>query len=236
MRAKDVMTTAVTTIGPEASIESAIALMVGQRISGLPVVEEDGTLAGLLSERDLLSRAEMDTEAPRRRSLLNLLLGVDDAAAAYVRSHSRRVGDLMTETVVSVTEDTPLSEVVGLMEKHHLRRLPVLRGAALVGIVSRLDLVRALGSRLAAEPKADPGVPDIELEARAKAALAAVSLFNSSNIAVSVSAGVARLEGVIHDEALRPAIRVTVEQVPGITAVEDRIVFVEPVTGSIYPG
>ncbi|GAB0114777.1 CBS domain-containing protein [Acidisoma sp. C75] len=235
MRARDIMTAKVVTVGPEASIDSAIALMVGQRISGIPVVAGDGRLVGMLTERDLLRRAELETESPHRRSFLGLLLGHGEEAAAYVRSHSRRVGDVMTEKVISIVEDTPLEEIVQLMEKHRIRRLPVVWDGRLVGIVSRLDLVRALGARLAAEPKAAADLPDQELEARVKAALARVSLFDSSSIAVTVAQHRARIEGVIPDEALRPAIRVAVERVPGIAAVEDRVVFVEPVTGAIYP-
>lgn len=235
MRASDIMSSNVLTVGPEARIDTVIDLMVNQRVSGVPVVDDDGTLLGILTERDLLRRVETETEAPRRRSLLSILLGTGDEATAFVRSHSRRVSDIMTERMFTVSEDTPLVEVVEEMEKHHIRRVPVLRDGKLVGIVSRLDLVRALAARLAAEKTVEPGVPDQELQARARAALARVSLFDSSNIVITVDSGQATIEGVIHDERLRPAIRVAVEGVPGIREVADKVLFVEPVTGSVYP-
>jgi CBS domain-containing protein len=235
MRASDIMSSNVLTVGPDARIDTVIDLMVNQRISGVPIVEDDGTLVGMLTERDLLRRVETETEAPHRRSLLSILLGAGDEATAFVRSHSRRVSDIMTEKVFAVAEDTPLVEVVEQMEKHHIRRVPVLREGKLVGIVSRLDLVRALAARLAAEKTVETGLPDQELQARARAALARVALFDSSNIVVTVDNGLATIEGVIHDERLRPAIRVAVEGVPGIREVADKVVFVEPVTGSVYP-
>jgi CBS domain-containing protein len=235
MLASDIMTRDVATVGLDASVEAVIALMVARGVSGVPVVAGQGQLAGIISEGDLLRRAETATVEPRRRSFLELLLGPSREVTDYVRSHSRRVNDLMTEQVISVAEDTPLAEVVRLMETKRIRRVPVLRHGKLVGIVSRADLVRALGRKLAELTAPVAAVSDDELEQRVKAALGRISLFDNSNIEVRVEDGAASVEGVIHDERLRPALRVAVETVPGIRTVIDKIVFVEPVTGSIYP-
>jgi CBS domain-containing protein len=235
MLASDIMTRDVATVGLDASVEAAIALMVARGVSGVPVVSGQGQLAGIISEGDLLRRAETATVEPRRRSFLELLIGPSREVTDYVRSHSRRVSDLMTEQVISVAEDTPLAEVVRLMETKRIRRVPVLRTGKLVGIISRADLVRALGRKLAELTAPVAAVSDDELEQRVKAALGRISLFDNSNIEVRVEDGAASVEGVIHDERLRPALRVAVETVPGIRIVVDKIVFVEPVTGSIYP-
>jgi len=235
MLAGDIMTRDVATVGLDASIEAVIAVMVARGASGVPVVGAQGQLAGIISEGDLLRRVETATAEPRRRSFLDLLLGPSREVADYVRSHSRRVSDLMTEAVISVEEETPLAEVVRLMETKRIRRVPVLRQGQLVGIISRADLVRALGRKLAELKTPAASVSDDELEQRVKAALAAVSLFRNSNIEVRVEDGAARVEGVIHDERLRPALRVAVETVPGVRTVIDKLIFVEPVTGSIYP-
>jgi CBS domain-containing protein len=235
MLAGEIMTRDVATVGLDASIEAVIALMVARGASGVPVVTEQGQLAGIITEGDLLRRVETATIEPRRRSFLDLLLGPGREVTEYVRSHSRRVSDLMTEQVISVAEDTPLAEVVRIMETKRVRRVPVLRDGRLVGIISRADLVRALGRRLAELAAPLRSASDDELELRVRAALGRVSLFDNSNIDVRVEDGAATVEGVIHDERLRPALRVAVETVPGILTVIDKIIFVEPVTGSIYP-
>lgn len=235
MLAQDIMTRDVATVGPDATIGAVIAVMLARHASGVPVVTADGQLAGIITEGDLLRRVETATEGQSRRSFFEVLLGSGHQATEYVRSHSRRVSDLMTERVLSVAENTPLAEVVRLMESKHIRRVPVLRDGKLVGIVSRSDLVRALGRRLAEITAHDPGASDDDLAQAARAALESAGLFANANLEVQVDGGVARIEGVIHDERLRTAVRVAVETVPGIRSVTDQVIFVEPVTGSIYP-
>jgi CBS domain-containing protein len=146
MNVSDVMTHGVVTIGPDASVRDAIACMAHSDVSGLPVVDAAGTLVGMLTEGDLLRRVEMATEAARPRWLERLFAaGADD----YARSHGHRVADVMTDTVVTVGADASLGEVVRLMEAHAIRRLPVVAGDRVVGIVSRADLVAALAACLA---------------------------------------------------------------------------------------
>jgi CBS domain-containing protein len=236
LQARDVMTTPVETVRPEAGIDIVIGIMVAGRLSGVPVVSAGGDLLGILTEGDLLRRVETGTDsdpAARRTNFLEFLLGGGHDITHYIRSHSRRVSDIMTATVVTVTENAPLSEIVGLMEKHRVRRLPVERDGRLVGIVSRSDLVAALGRKLA-QVEPEPG-SDPEIETRILAVLEAAPWFAQSNVDVRVNAGVATVEGVIHDERLRTAIRVAVETVPGVTDVTDKVAYVEPMTGSIYP-
>ena len=142
MEACQVMTSPTITISPGASVRQAITTMLDHRVSGLPVVDETGRLAGIVSEGDLLRRAEIGTEKHRPK-WLECLLGPGRSATDYVHSHSRRVADVMTNNPVFVDERASLAAIVALMEKHRVKRVPVLRDSVVVGIVTRADLLRA---------------------------------------------------------------------------------------------
>jgi CBS domain-containing protein len=230
MLARDIMTCTIATVRPDTKLADAANRMVADRISGLPVVDDDGRLMGVVTEGDLLRRCETGTEE-QHSAWIDLLLGPGRLANDYVHSHSRTVRDIMTETVISVTENTPLTDIVRLMERHHIKRVPVLRGEALVGLVSRADLVRVLADKLnAASPVGM--VDDAAIATALVAELAATKWANSHNVSVAVRGGVVTLEGAIFNEAIRPALRVAAENTPGVRAVEDHMVWVEPVTGT----
>jgi CBS domain-containing protein len=214
MSASDVMTRNVASIGRDAPIGDAIRLMLDHRISGLPVVDGSGKVVGMLTEGDLLRRAETQTERQRPR-WLELLLGPGRLADEYVRTHGRKVGEIMTEDLVSVAEDTPLAEIVQLMERRRIKRLPVLRGDALVGIVTRADLMRALGQLVDKEPIS--ASDDDEIQKCVLAELARTAWAPRAGITVVVTDGM----------------RVAAENVPGVKGVRDRLVWVEPVSGTV---
>ena len=138
----------------------------------------------------------------------------------------------MTRDLVSVTPDTPLDEVVALMERRRVKRVPVLNGEVPVGIVSRADLLRALASKLEEQSAASGGGDDVIRE-RILAELAKVSWVPRDGLTITVSDGIVGLDGVILEEKERDALRVAAENVPGVKAVEDRLVWVEPVSGTI---
>jgi CBS domain-containing protein len=233
MNAAGVMTRNVVTVGPDAPIADAIHLMLDHRISGLPVVANDGVLVGVLTEADLLRRTETRTERQRPR-WIEFLRGPGRLAEDYVRTHARKVGEIMTQAVVATTEDAPLAEVVRLMERHRVKRLPVLRGDVLVGIVTRADLMRALGAWLGAEAASVPPSTDAQIRKNVLAAFAEAAWAPQAGIGVAVSDGVVTLEGAITDEKQRQALRVAAENVPGVKAVRDRVVWVEPVSGTAF--
>ena len=237
MRVHDVMTSVVHTVGPYASIDTAIAIMMEQRLSGVPVVDEAGLLVGILTEDDLLRRAETGTGAQTRRLLLDLLAGPGREALEYVRTHSRRVSDLMTTPVLTVTENDPLVDVVRLMERRRIRRVPVVRDGRPVGIVSRFDLIVALARALAAlpPPPVGPAAAGAEIAAKVEQEWRGKRWLGKSSIGIRVEDGVATLEGIIHDERMRDAIRVAAQIVPGVTAISDRIVYAKPFAGAIVP-
>ena len=230
MNAADVMTRKILSVRPNATIAEAIRTMLDNRISGLPVIDETGRLVGILTEGDLLRRGETGTERHRPR-WLEILMGPGRLAGEYVRTHGRKVEEIMTRQPVSVTLDTPLDEIVALMERRRIKRVPVLDGDVTVGIVSRADLLRALARTLEEQPAAAAG--DDEIRERILGELAKVSWVPRDGLAITVVGGIVGLDGVILDEKEREALRVAAENVPGVRAVEDRLVRVEPVSGTI---
>ena len=230
MNAADIMTRDILSVGPESPIVEAIGLMLDNHVSGLPVIDEAGQLVGILTEGDLLRRGETGTERHRPR-WLEILMGPGRLASEYVRTHGRKVEEIMTRELVSVDPETPLDEIVELMERHRIKRVPVLEGEKLVGIVSRADFLRTLARGL--EDHSAVAAGDEEIRARILAELAKVSWVPRDGVGITVENGVVDLNGVILDEKEREALRVAAENVPGVRAVEDHLVWVEPVSGTI---
>src|SRR5262245_45309055 len=152
MKASDVMTRRIVSIGPDDSVVRAARLMLQNHISGLPVVDATGALAGIVTEGDFLRRTELDTRQHGPR-WIELLLGPGRLASEYVRASGRKVSDVMTRQLRTISSDTPLKEVVSLMERYHIKRLPVVDNGKLVGIVSRANLLHALANRAADTPE-----------------------------------------------------------------------------------
>src|SRR6476660_9774434 len=145
MRAHQIMTRKVITVKADTPDLAAANLMLQHHISCLPVVDETGRLIGMVSEGDFVRRSEIGTQRPRIRWLEFLMGVVGKAAQDYVREHGRKVSDIMTQDDLCIaTEDMPLSELVGLMERRNVKRMPVVRGHTLIGIVPRTDLIRAV--------------------------------------------------------------------------------------------
>ena len=220
MKVSDVMTKRVISISPETSVFVAIRLMLKHHISGLPVIDNHGKLAGILTEGDLLRRAEIETE--RRRSVwLDALFGPSDGAADYVHSHGLAVNEVMTNDPFTVTENTTLDEVVQLMENRKVKRLPVLRDGKAIGIVSRANLMRALLSihRTAPQPSDD----DAAIREHVLAEAGRHAWSSGAAIDVVVHSGMVDLWGTVGDVAQREALKVLAENVPGVVKVEDHL-------------
>ncbi len=231
MKAKDVMTTDVISVAPDASVLEALRLMLQHQISGLPVVDRNGDLVGIVTEGDFLRRTETGTERKRPR-WLEFLVGPGTLARDYVRSHARRVNEVMTYDVETVTEEAQLGDIVNLMEKRRIKRVPVLRDGRLVGIVSRANLLRALAS-VAAEIgpvlQSDEAIRD-----KVRAELDRQSFGPGHLIDVVVRNGVVELWGTVVDPAQRDAARVAAETAPGVKAVKSHIVWVEPMSAMVF--
>jgi CBS domain-containing protein len=231
MQTSEIMTRNVVSIGHGAPIREAIRLMLKHRVSGVPVVDDAGKLVGILTEGDLLRRGETGTER-QRRPWLEFLLGPGRLAEDYVKTHGRRVEEAMTREVVSVRPDTPVRELVRLMERRRIKRLPVLDGDRLVGIVSRADLMGAVAQILdrgETVPSGDEAIRERVLAAFEKAQ----GWAPRSGVSVTVKDGVVELGGAIFEEKERAALRVAAENVAGVKGVVDRLVWVEPVSGIV---
>ena len=231
MKAADVMARAVVTVHPGARILDAIRLMLDQRISGLPVIDSGGELVGILTEGDLLRRAETGTEK-HRPQWLEFLRGPGKQAEDYVHTHGRRVEEIMTREVATVGEDAPLDEVVRLMEKKRIRRVPVVTSHKLAGIVSRADLLRALFKLLDQDAPAPTG--DAALRVQVIEELRRQNWGGRSRVSVVVTDGVVYLEGFIYDLREREAMRVAAENVSGVKEVRDHIDYLDPSTVVLY--
>jgi CBS domain-containing protein len=230
MKAADVMTGEVVSIPPDASIMEAVQLMLEHRISGLPVIDAAGSLQGIVTEGDFLRRVETGTERKRSR-FVEFLLGPGRLAEDYVHASGRKVDEVMTPEPRTVGEDEPLEKVVHLMERYRVKRLPVVRGDKVVGIVTRQNLMRALANlALAAHPVA---ADDATIRERLLAELKRQSWAPVGLIDVVVKDGVVKLSGALTDERERQAIRVAAENIPGVKKVEDHLIWIEPNTGVI---
>lgn len=230
MRAKDIMTQPVITVSPERSIWEAVRLMLQQKISGLPVVEDSGTLAGIVTEGDFLRRTETGT-LRRRPRWIEFLVGPGKLAQEYVHASGRKVGEVMTTVVYSVSEDAPLEEIVSLMERHRIKRVPVVRGQQVVGMVTRANLLRALAK--AAKPLPLTAADDATIRRQLMAHLDQQRWAPTGAIDVSVTDGVVTLSGAITDERERQALCVAAENIRGVRKVEDQLAWVAPGTGII---
>lgn len=218
MNARDIMTSPVISIAPDATVREIAALLLERRISALPVLDA-GQLVGIVSEADLLHRHEIGTEAAHRPWWLSLVAS-DMALADYIKSHARRARDIMSARVVSVEDAAPVAAVAAVLERHRVRRVPVLRGRRLVGIISRADLVRALAGR--ARPARRGARKDADMRLELLDELQRQPWWRGAPISVVVSDGVVHYSGTIEAEAERDAARIAAENVPGVRGVDDR--------------
>lgn len=224
MRAGDVMTTRVVTVGPDTAVRTIAQTLVERGISAVPVVDGAGRLLGIVSEGDLMRRAEAGTE--RQPSWwLDLLASPEEKARDYSRAHGLTARDVMSREVVTVDEDSSLASVAALLERHRIKRVPVVRDGALVGIVSRANLLHGL---IAAQPApAATAGDDSAIRERILAAVAEAGLAEPY-VNVVVSGGRVQLWGMVSSEAEKDALRVAAETAPGVVAVENNVAVAGP--------
>lgn len=229
MQARDVMTQPVLSVEPDAPITQAIRLMLQHRISGLPVIDQSGQLVGLVTEGDFLRRAESGTQRTRPR-WIEFLIGPGALAEQYARAHGRKVSEVMTADVKTATEDTPLEAIVAMMERHRIKRVPILRDDKPVGIVTRANLLHVLASLTHDMKPSAAG--DTEIREKILAGLQAEKWAPLAGIDVIVRDGVVTLSGCVMDERQRGALKVLAENVAGVKKVRDHLVWIEPLSGA----
>ena len=220
MKATDVMATNVITVRLDTPVATIAGVLLANHISAVPVVNDKDALVGIVSEGDLIHRVEAGTE--RHRSWwLELLAGKEMLAQEFVKSHARKAADVMTRTVVSVQPDTPLGDIASLLEKHRIKRVPVVINGKIAGIVSRANLIQALVSDA---KSSNASVDDVTLHGNILEQLRSKPWVDPSTISVVVNNGYVELWGIVDSETEKNAIRVAVEVTPGVRQVANKLV------------
>jgi CBS domain-containing protein len=219
MKAGDVMVKDVISVGPETPVREVALLMLERRISGVPVVDGEQRVLGIVSEGDLIRRPEIDTDhAPK--GWLGLFLSDEERARDFVKSHGRKAREVMTRPALGVAPDTPLAEVVRLMERHRIKRLVVVESGKLAGLVTRTDLLRAVVAHQGVSPVASS---DRELRDRIDTMLRGEDWATGAFVSVQVENGVAQLWGTVESNAQREALILAVRGVPGVKDVQPHL-------------
>jgi CBS domain-containing protein len=227
MRAHHIMTKDVITVTPHTSIEAAAKIMLRTHISGLPVLDDAGKLVGIVSQSDFLRRSEIGT-GRKRPAWLQFLIGPGKAATDFVRERGRKVEDVMTEDPITVDEETTLEDLVELMEKKGIKRLPVMDGNILKGIVTRSNLLQAVAS--IAHEIADPTADDDHIRNRLTRMVNATD-WRPIGFEVTARNGVVHLHGIITTDKARQATIVAAQNTAGVKEVHDHLCFVDSYSG-----
>jgi len=230
MKASEIMTPDVISADPDATVLQAARYMLQHHISGLPVIDKTGALVGILSEGDFLRRRETHTDR-RPSRWLEFLMGPGKLAAEYTHTHGSKVSEVMTTKMHTISEDTPLEKIVEMMERYRIKRVPVLRGKKVVGIVTRANLMHTMVSLARGEPKA--ATSDAAIRQELLSELKSEKWALASMINVVVRGGVVELWGMIVDDRQREALIVAAENVRGVKEVKDHLTWVEPTSGVV---
>lgn len=217
MKAKDVMTVDVVSVSPDHSVRHAARIMLDHRISGLPVIDDDGRMVGIVTEGDLMRRSELGVQA--LASVDRQFNTEENNAGVYVKSHSWKVADVMTSDPVKVDEDTPLPRIAALMAERGIKRVPVMSGEHLVGIVSRAELLRVLITA-----KFDATAPgDDAIQRSILTRLREDAGFKGDELTLTVADGLVHVSGAVSSQSERDAVRVVAEGVRGVKGVFDHL-------------
>jgi CBS domain-containing protein len=229
MKASDVMSPNVITVDPDTCVQDVADTLLQNRVSAVPVVDKNGILLGIVSEGDLMRRPEAGTEK-QPSPWLAFLSSKQALADEFVRTHSRKVTDVMTKDVITASPDTPVGEIARLLEKNSIKRVPIMQGKKVVGIVSRANLLQALASLTNGKaPKTAPA--DATIRRQLIAQLENQPWTRPSMLNVTVQDGNVELWGVVDSQAERKAVHVLAEVTPGVRAVNDNLIVYPMVYG-----
>jgi CBS domain-containing protein len=227
MKAADVMVSSVVSVASDATVPEVANILLRNRISGVPVIGPNGELVGIVSEGDLMRRPEAGTL--RRHSWWLALFGSnEEMASEYIKSHSRKVVDVMTRRVVTATPDTPVGDVATLLEKHGIKRVPIVKDGKIVGIVSRANLLQALAS-LKNIPAGT--TDDATIREKLTSRLEHEQWAKPSLINLIVHDGTVDVWGIVDSQTEKKAVRVLVESTPGVRVVNDNLIIPSTMSG-----
>lgn len=212
MKARDIMSSPVHTIRTDTSIIDIAALMATHRISGVPVVDDEGRMIGIVSETDLLHRAETGTER-KRKWWISLFLDADMRARDYIKTHGHTAADLMSRFVISVPHDASLAAVADMLDVNNLKRVPVLENGRLIGMITRGDLVRAVADAgaMSQAPQREPAA----LQKAINEQLGRQSWLNAAFVNVIVTDTTVEIWGYVPSEDQRKALLILVKEMAG---------------------
>jgi CBS-domain-containing membrane protein len=222
MRAREIMTTQIVTVGPDTPVREVAAVLLEHHISGVPVVDSDAHVVGIIGESDLIHRIAAHG-AHSRSWWQALVAGPRTDPADFIKVHGMRAQDVMTRAIVTVSEETSVEEIAQKLEEHRVRRVVVLREGKLIGIVSRADLLRIVVG-LGPEPQQVGWVEDDQLRERVLSALKAAEMGRHLNVSARV--GIVELTGLVSSESERKALCLAAEEVPGVRQVEDHLTMI----------
>jgi CBS domain-containing protein len=220
MKALDIMTTDIVSVRPDTPVSDIAQLLTDRRISGVPVIDDNGRLLGFVSQSDLLHRGELGTER-HRKWWLRVFADPDGMAREYAKSHGLKATDVMTRHVVSVTDDAELAHVATVLDENRIKRVPVLRDGKMIGLIARSDLVRALSRT--PRPQAAQSVDDAKLQRMLSDKMRAQPWLDAGLTSFTVKDGSVELWGMISSADQQRALRILVEETEGVKGVVDKL-------------
>lgn len=223
MKALDVMVRDVVTVRPDDTVADAVRLLAEHDVSALPVVDIDDNVVGVISEADLVHREEIGTEK-HRSWWLEAMTPASTLAGEFAKSHGRRVEEVMSTDVVSAAEDTPLGEIATILERYRIKRVPILRGGKLVGIVSRSNLIQALASSRAPTAAGSGADADRKIRSELLDRLGYQDWTDFGERNVIVNGGIVHLWGLVGSQEEHKALIALAEGVPGVVSVADEMI------------
>lgn len=221
MQAQDVMTTNVITVRLDTEIKEIAALLLKHRISAVPVIDADQGVLGIVSEGDVIRRAENGTDN-RHSWWLQDLFATRNKAEEYIKTHGRKASEVMTQNVITVEKETPLHEIARLLEKHRIKRVPVTDDSKLVGIVSRANILHGLAAQSSENPH-PASVDDRTIREQLLDTLSQDAGLDTGMINVIVRDSVVQLWGIVDSDTKKQAALVAAENMPGVKSVENHL-------------